>query len=168
MVTGRGPGETTGLLEATVGRAVAPWNCHYHPRPPVQTYRGALPRGHCCRRVRQQLHALAQQEGVTLFMLLLAAFQVLLGPLYGSAGYCGAAPRLPTAPDEEIQGLIGFFTNTLVVRSDLSDNPSFMDLLKRVRSDSIGRPILIRMCLSRSGGERCNLSAICDDRRSSR
>ncbi|SDR46763.1 Condensation domain-containing protein [Pseudovibrio sp. Tun.PSC04-5.I4] len=78
------------------------------------------------------LTALSQREGVTLFMVLLAAFQVLLSRHSEQNDVVVGAPvagrRRP-----ELEGLIGFFVNTLVLRGNLSDDPSVHDLLVRTR-----------------------------------
>jgi len=80
---------------------------------------------------------LSQREGVTLFMTVVAAFQVLLARYSGqddiSVGTPIANRTLPS-----IEGLIGFFVNTLVLRTDLSCNPSFLELLERVREVALG------------------------------
>src|SRR5208337_926941 len=83
------------------------------------------------------LKALSRQEGVTLFMTLLAAFTILL---HGYTNQDDLVVGTPTANRNrlEIEGLIGFFVNTLVLRTNLSDNPSFRDLLRRVREDYLG------------------------------
>ena len=79
------------------------------------------------------LKALSRQEGVTLFMTLLAAFQTLLHRTQRRKRYrrglshCGPKPT-------EIEGLIGFFVNTLALRTDFSGDPSFRELLGRVRT----------------------------------
>ena len=83
------------------------------------------------------LKELGRSEGATLFMTLLAAYQVLL---YRYSGQEDIAVGTPIAgrghPD--LEGLIGFFANTLVLRSDLSGNPSFRELLARVRDTTLG------------------------------
>ncbi|HET9387024.1 MAG TPA: amino acid adenylation domain-containing protein, partial [Gemmatimonadales bacterium] len=107
------------------------------PRPPIATHKGAhcsfdLP-AHLC----DALKALGRSAGTTLFMTLLAAFQVLL---YRYSGQEDIAVGTPIAGRgrTEFEGLIGFFANTLVLRSDLSGNPSFRELLSRVREAALG------------------------------
>ncbi|NMG19781.1 non-ribosomal peptide synthetase [Brasilonema bromeliae] len=106
------------------------------PRPPVQTRRGAKQSFVLPKNLSASLSALSRQEGVTLFMTLLAAFQTLL---YRYSGQQDILVGSPTAGRnrEEIEGLIGFFVNTLVLRTDLSGNPSFRELLQRVRSHAM-------------------------------
>ncbi|MBV9790045.1 MAG: AMP-binding protein, partial [Chloroflexi bacterium] len=79
-----------------------------------------------------QLHALSQREDVTLFMTLLATFNVLLSRYTGQHDLVVGSPVAGrSAPD--VEPLIGFFVNMLALRTDLSGNPSFRDLLARVR-----------------------------------
>ncbi|GCE15703.1 non-ribosomal peptide synthetase [Tengunoibacter tsumagoiensis] len=108
-----------------------------HPRPAIQTFKGTkyffsveLP-------ILEQLKQISRLENTTLFMTLLALFAVLLARytdqetiLLGS----GVANR----NREEIEGLIGFFVNTLLVRVDLTGNPGTRQLLQRVRTATLG------------------------------
>ncbi|GHO70191.1 hypothetical protein KSC_090830 [Ktedonobacter sp. SOSP1-52] len=107
------------------------------PRPAVQTFHGALHQRRLPRALSQQLHELSQREGVTLFMTLLAAFQVLLSRYSGQQDIAVGTP-IANRTREEVEGLIGFFVNTLVLRSDLSGNPAFIELLARVRTMALG------------------------------
>ena len=102
------------------------------PRPAVQTFRGARHPLVLSQDLTEKLRALSRKEGVTLFMTLLAAFQTLL---YRYTGQDDVAVGSPIAgrTRTEIEGLIGFFVNTLVLRGDLSGNPTFRELLARVR-----------------------------------
>jgi amino acid adenylation domain-containing protein/non-ribosomal peptide synthase protein (TIGR01720 family) len=102
------------------------------PRPPVQTFRGAIASFELSPNLTGMLKSLSNQEGVTLFMILLAAFQTLLYRYTGQKDICVGSP-IANRNQPEIQGLIGFFANTLVLRTDLSSNPSFLELLERVR-----------------------------------
>ena len=103
-----------------------------HPRPPVQTFRG----GRACVSLSvtlfESLKKLCEQEEVSLFMMLLAAFKVLL---YRYSGQSDIVVGIPSAnrTRAEIEQLIGFFINTLVLRTDLSGNLTFRELLLRVR-----------------------------------
>ncbi len=78
------------------------------------------------------LRALARGEEATLSMLFLAAFKALLHRLTGQAGFA-VGSTIANRNREEVEGLIGFFVNTLVLRTDLSGDPSFRQLLRRVR-----------------------------------
>ena len=80
----------------------------------------------------EALKALSRQEGVTLFMTLLAAFKILLHR-YTSQDDLVVGTPIANRNRLETEGLIGFFVNTLVLRTDLSGNPSFRELLRRVR-----------------------------------
>jgi acyl transferase domain-containing protein len=108
-----------------------------YPRPAVQTMGGARLRFAVSAEVAAGLRELSQREGVTLFMTLLAAFKVLLYRLTGEADVLvGAA--VAGRPRPETERLIGLFVNTVVLRSDLSDQPRFRDLLGRVRETCLG------------------------------
>ncbi|HET8845619.1 MAG TPA: amino acid adenylation domain-containing protein, partial [Ktedonobacteraceae bacterium] len=104
-----------------------------HLYPPVQTHRGATQSLLLPQALSQQLQVLAQQEGVTLFMLLLAAFQALLSRYSGQEDIAVGTP-IANRTWQETEDLIGFFVNTLVMRSDLSGELSFTQLLERVRA----------------------------------
>ncbi|MCU0685521.1 MAG: amino acid adenylation domain-containing protein, partial [Polyangiaceae bacterium] len=83
------------------------------------------------------LRALARRQGATLFMLLLAAFQSLLGRLAGTADVAVGSP-VAGRTRKELEGLVGFFVNTLVLRADLAGNPTFLELLARVKEAALG------------------------------
>ncbi|HEY0406879.1 MAG TPA: amino acid adenylation domain-containing protein, partial [Pyrinomonadaceae bacterium] len=107
------------------------------PRPPVQSYRGASQWLSFSPELTERLKQLSQRENVTLFMTLLAAFQILL------ARYSGQSDILVGTPVAgrnriELEGLIGFFINTLVMRTDLSGEPTFVETLARVREVCLG------------------------------
>jgi amino acid adenylation domain-containing protein len=108
-----------------------------HPRPPEQTTHGATQVLRLPEELSQRLQELSQQEGVTLFMLLLAAFQVLLARYSGQEDITVGTP-IANRTREEIEGVIGFFVNTLVLRTDLSGSPTFREVVRRVREISLG------------------------------
>jgi amino acid adenylation domain-containing protein/non-ribosomal peptide synthase protein (TIGR01720 family) len=101
-------------------------------RPAVQRYEGARKSLLVSPELLAQLKSLSQRESVTLFMTLLATFQVLLMRYSGKTDIVVGTP-IANRTREELEGLIGFFANTLVQRTDLSGNPSFLQLLARVR-----------------------------------
>ncbi len=106
------------------------------PRPPVQTFGGRslplwLEPG-----LAGRLSALALATGTTLFMVLLAGFEMLLG-IYSGAEDLVVGTPIAGRNRAELEGLIGFFVNSLVLRGDLSGDPSFVDLLGRVREDTL-------------------------------
>ena len=107
------------------------------PRPLVQTFSGAAMPVMLSETLTESLQALSRRHGTTLFMTLLAAFQSLL---YRYTGQCGIAIGSPFANRlrPEVQGLIGCFVNTLVLRTDFSGNPTFRELLGRVRNLVLG------------------------------
>ncbi|MBA2448198.1 MAG: amino acid adenylation domain-containing protein [Chloroflexi bacterium] len=107
------------------------------PRPPVQSFRGdrhslLLPEA-----LSEALKALSRREGATLFMTLLAAFQTLLARYTGQDDVVVGSP-IAGRNRVEIEPLIGFFVNTLVLRTDLSGDPTFRELLARVRNVALG------------------------------
>src|SRR5215212_3146789 len=106
-------------------------------RPAVQSYRGAAARFEVSREVSEGLKELAQAEGVTLFMTLLAAFKVLLYRYTGQEDIVVGSP-IAGRTRAEVENLIGFFVNTLVLRTDLSGGPTFRELLGRVRETALG------------------------------
>ena len=107
-----------------------------HPRPPVQSHRGACHPLALSAGLTAALKQLSQRERVTLYMTLLAAFQVLLARYSGQDDIAIGSP-IAGRSQRELEGLIGFFVNTLVLRSDLSGNPRFRDLLARVRETAL-------------------------------
>jgi len=102
------------------------------PRPPVMSFRGAALSYQYSAELSKALTNLSRREGVTLYLVLLAAFKVLLHRYTGQEDLSVGTPianrnRIETEP------LIGFFANTLVMRTDLSGNPTFKQLLQRIR-----------------------------------
>jgi amino acid adenylation domain-containing protein len=108
-----------------------------YPRPPVLTYQGAYQYLELSKDLTEALKVLSQQEGVTLFMTLLAAFQTLLFRYSGQEDIIVGTP-IAGRNQVKTDGLIGFFVNTLVMRTDLSGKPSFRQLLARVREVALG------------------------------
>ncbi|HEV3050105.1 MAG TPA: condensation domain-containing protein, partial [Longimicrobium sp.] len=108
-----------------------------HPRPAVQTYRGAAVPVQLSPELLERLQALGRSEGATLYMTLLAGFQVLLGKYAGSEDVVVGSP-IAGRTRREVEELIGLFINTLVLRTDLSGDPSFRDTLRRVREATLG------------------------------
>ncbi|AFZ17959.1 non-ribosomal peptide synthetase [Allocoleopsis franciscana] len=108
-----------------------------YPRPATPTYRGATQFLELPKSLSEQLEALSQRQGVTLFMTLLAAFQTLLYR-YTQQEDIVVGSAIANRNRGEIEGLIGFFVNSLVLRTDLSGNPTFVELLKRVREVALG------------------------------
>ncbi len=106
------------------------------PRPAVQSHRGATREVTLTAALSSALGALSRSHGATLFMTLLAAFQALLLRTTGEEDLLVGSP-VANRPRPEVEELVGLFVNTLVLRADLSADPSFRDLLARVREGSL-------------------------------
>jgi amino acid adenylation domain-containing protein len=107
------------------------------PRPPVQSHRGARERFDLPATLLDRLQALGRSEGATLYMVMLGAFQLLLSKYSGSEDVVVGSP-IAGRTRREVEELIGFFVNTLVLRTDLSADPTFRELLGRVREGTLG------------------------------
>ena len=103
-----------------------------HPRPALQSYRGARLPLHIDAPLCHDLKDLSRRHGTTLFMTLAAAFALLLSRYSSQSDFAIGTP-IANRNRKEIEGLIGFFVNLLVLRLDLSGRPSFQQLLQRVR-----------------------------------
>jgi len=108
-----------------------------HLRPAVRSGAGAGHEFTVPPELTAALLELSLGEGVTLFMTLLAAFQVLLSRHSGQDDIAVGTP-IANRNRAETEGLIGFFVNTLVMRADLSANPQFTQLLAQVRETALG------------------------------
>ena len=108
-----------------------------HPRPPLQSYRGAHHSLSLSPELSAQLRELSRRHGTTLFMTLLAAFDLLLSR-YSGQGQVLVGTPIANRNRSETEALIGFFVNTLVLRGDLRGNPTFRELLHRVRESALG------------------------------
>src|SRR6185295_17856424 len=106
------------------------------PRPALQTFSGAREWLVLPEELTAAVTALGQREGATLFMTLLTAFKVLLYRYTGQQDIIVGSP-IANRPQTETESLIGFFLNNLALRSDLSGNPSFREVLARVRKSSL-------------------------------
>ncbi|MFO0762661.1 MAG: amino acid adenylation domain-containing protein [Byssovorax sp.] len=107
------------------------------PRPPVPTYRGGRRAFRLSPALSKALTDLAQRENVTLFMLLLAAFEVLLHRYTGQDDLVVGSP-IAGRTVAETEGLIGFFVNTLVLRAQFPGDLTFQGLLAQVRETCLG------------------------------
>jgi amino acid adenylation domain-containing protein len=103
------------------------------PRPEVQSFRGSSQSLQLPMPLVEELNALSKREGVTFFMLLLAAFKALLSRYTEQSEIVIGSP-IANRNRVELEGLIGFFVNTLTLRTDLSGNPTFRELVRRVRT----------------------------------
>ncbi|MBA2675395.1 non-ribosomal peptide synthetase [Ramlibacter sp.] len=107
------------------------------PRPAVQDFAGAFVPIALDPTLTQALKALSQQQGTTLFMTVLAGWAIVLSRLSGQDDLVigtGAANRTST----ELEGLIGFFVNSLALRIDLSGAPETLDALQRAKASALG------------------------------
>lgn len=102
------------------------------PRPSVQTYHGASKRILLPQALSQGLKALSQESGVTLYITLLSTFKLLLSRFSGQTDIVVGTP-IAGRNRSELEDLVGLFINTQALRTDLSGNPSFIELLNRVR-----------------------------------
>jgi surfactin family lipopeptide synthetase A len=107
------------------------------PRPAIQTYNGSLFTSALSRELTKALKILNQREGVTMFATLLGAFSVLLQRYTGQDDILVGAPTAGRNR-AEVEGLLGFFVNTLVMRTDLSGDPTFRQLLRRLKETTVG------------------------------
>ena len=107
------------------------------PRAAVKGYRGAQKKFSFPPSLQNELRALGAGHGASLFMTLLAAFGVLIGRYTEQVDIACGSP-IANRGRAEIEGLIGLFVNTLVMRIDLAGDPGFVELLSRVREMTLG------------------------------
>src|SRR5499427_8065680 len=108
-----------------------------HARPAVPSYRGSRERVEISEDASASLRKLSQREGATLFIVLMAAFKTVL-MRYGGGEDLSVGTSIANRTRREVEGLIGFFVNQLVMRTDLSGNPSFRELIRREREVALG------------------------------
>ena len=106
------------------------------PRPPAQTFRGAIYESPLPKNLIESLRILGRQQGSTLFMTMLAGFEGLLYHYTGQPDLV-LGTDLANRPTVQTEAMIGFFVNLLVMRTDVSGNPTFEELIKRVREVSL-------------------------------
>jgi amino acid adenylation domain-containing protein len=107
------------------------------PRPPIQTFNGAVESFVIPNALAEKLRRLGREHGVTLFMTLLAAFDVLLHRYTGLDDIAVGVP-IANRTTIETEGVIGLFANSLVLRTDLTGDPTVEELLQRVREVALG------------------------------
>ncbi|WP_428268382.1 amino acid adenylation domain-containing protein [Haliangium sp.] len=107
-----------------------------HQRPPEPSLRGKLARFHLSPELTDAIRALAREESTSLFMTLLAGFQAFLARISGQSDIRVGSP-IANRDREELRAGIGFYTNTVVFRGDLSGGPSFRELLAATRERSL-------------------------------
>jgi amino acid adenylation domain-containing protein len=108
-----------------------------HPRPTIQTFDGAVEAFVIPPAAADALRRLGREQGVTLFMILLAALDVLIHRYTGLDDIVVGTP-IANRTDVETEGVVGLFANTLVLRTDLSGDPTVRELLRRVRDVALG------------------------------
>ena len=106
------------------------------PRPATQTVNGARLYQPLSRELTKKINQLGQQAGATLFMVLLTGFNLLLSRYSGQLDI-SVGSTIANRPHPQLEKLIGVFLNTLVLRSDLSGDPTVMELLKRVKTTAL-------------------------------
>jgi amino acid adenylation domain-containing protein len=107
------------------------------PRPPVQSFAGASHRFRLPGTVVESLCSLGREEEATLFMVLMAGFKTLLARYSGQPDQVVGTP-IANRGRSETEGVVGFFANTLALRTDLSGDPTFREALRRVRETALG------------------------------
>ena len=107
-----------------------------HPRPAMQTFRGALQVLALSKQLSDAAVALSRERGVTIYMVLLAAFKVLLAKYSGQTDVTTGTSN-GNRTRTELEHIIGFFVNTQVLRVDLSGDPTLAEVLQRVASVSL-------------------------------
>ncbi|WP_299135878.1 non-ribosomal peptide synthetase [uncultured Tenacibaculum sp.] len=103
-----------------------------YSRPSVQDTSGRMVTFELDKSLKNKINTLCKQEEVTLFMLLLSAFKVLLSKYSGQDDICVGTP-IANRTQLGVENMIGFFINTLALRTDLSENPTFKEVLQRVK-----------------------------------
>lgn len=106
------------------------------PRRPVQRYRGRVVNLQLGRALTDRIHAFSRRQSVTLFITLLAAFKVLLHRYSGQSDIA-VGTYIANRNRKEVEPLIGFFLNTLVLRTDATGDPTFRTYLSRVKDTAV-------------------------------
>ncbi|MCU0507750.1 MAG: amino acid adenylation domain-containing protein [Anaerolineae bacterium] len=107
------------------------------PRPAVESNRGASITFSLPAALTEDVHRISREDGATVFMTLMAAFQALLSRLSGQTDILVGTP-IANRTRSELEGIVGFFVNTLVIRARLDGRPSFRQLLRQVRAAALG------------------------------
>ena len=106
------------------------------PRPPIQTFNGGVEFFEISKALTEKLKNLSQKSGGTLFMTIMTAFFILLARYTGEEDIVVGIP-IANRLRVELESLMGCFLNTLVLRSQLHDNPTFLELLQKVRQTAL-------------------------------
>ena len=108
-----------------------------HPRPAVASFRGAIQSFRIPLDLTDRLRELAREEGATLFMVLLAAFQALLWCWTGQSDFVVGSP-IAGRTHRQLENLVGFFVNTLALRARVTPEESFREYLRLVKESTLG------------------------------
>ncbi|MEP6583183.1 MAG: amino acid adenylation domain-containing protein, partial [Ginsengibacter sp.] len=103
-----------------------------YPRPAIQSVKGSVKRFNISKELDAGIKLIAQKEGATLFMVLLAAYKILLYRYSGQDNICVGTP-VANRGQQEVEGLVGFFVNTLALRSEINGNITFNEFLQEVK-----------------------------------
>ena len=107
------------------------------PRPAIQTYNGGVERRWFSKRLSDALQELVNREGATLFMVLLAAYKAFLSRYTGQRDIL-VGTAMGNRNRAEVEDMVGFFVNTLVFRSDLTGDPTYREMIDKVRDSFLG------------------------------
>lgn len=107
-----------------------------YPRPAIRSQRGGSTRYQFSGELTEKLKALSRRESATVFMIVLAAFQILLSKYSGQEDIAVGTP-IAGRTRKELEGVIGCFINMLTMRTDLSGNPSFGETIRRARQGAL-------------------------------
>ena len=107
-----------------------------YPRPLNHSINGASIQFQIDHKLSKRLRELCQDQGVTMFMLLLSIYKILLHRYSGQTDIC-VGTTVANRPQQEIGGLIGFFVNAFALRSDLNSDPLFLDFLQQVKATTL-------------------------------
>ena len=124
------------------------------PRPAVQSYKGATEVFRVARGIEEAIKAISREEGATLFMTMLAGFQILLNRYSGQEEICIGTP-IANRKRAEIEKLIGFFVNMLVIRGKVREEEGFRGKIREVK-EAAWEHTRIRMCNLRWWWSRCS------------
>ena len=106
------------------------------PKPPVPNFNGSVETLQIDKALRDQLSKLAQEQSATLFMTLLTAFKMLLSHYSGQQDIC-VGTVTTGRHQKELEKLIGYFVQTLPIRSNLTPDATFLDMLKEVKTNTL-------------------------------
>lgn len=106
------------------------------PRPPIQTFSGDIIEVRIPADLTRSLNEISRNSGATLFMTLMASFSFLLGRYSGQEDVCIGTP-IANRTRPELENMIGCFVNSIAVRTDLSNNPTFTELLAQVKETTL-------------------------------